>query len=196
LWVLLAMRECTHEGIFLVDSHGNEVCYDCGGLLYIVPEKGVGRYSKLAPWVRETILQGLRSGVTPYIAAGCAGISPKTWRTWMARTDEPYASFRAEVEQAQAQACASALAVVKSSDPKAWLRHAALLEGAWREPTKQVNVAVGGSGVPIQVAPAHDLSRLSSEQLAKLDEILNAAKPAELPAHADDVIDVEAEPVE
>lgn len=63
-----------------------------------------GRPTVLTPEVRSKVLEALRVGVSRTAAAVRAGIGASTLREWMAREDEaePYASFRAEVEAAEA----------------------------------------------------------------------------------------------
>lgn len=68
-------------------------------------DKG-GRPSALTPEVRKKILDALRVGASRPAAAGLAGISARTLRDWMAKSDdvEPLASFRVAVEAAEATA--------------------------------------------------------------------------------------------
>ena len=75
-----------------------------------------GRPSKLTPDVQEKIVQALRLGNHRKHAAAFAGIDETTLRRWMTRgsnpTDEPYASFRAEVEETEAKAKVAAMGCV------------------------------------------------------------------------------------
>lgn len=68
-------------------------------------DKG-GRPSALTPEVRKKIVDALRVGVSRSAAAGLAGISHRTLADACKRTDdvEPFASFRADVEAAEATA--------------------------------------------------------------------------------------------
>lgn len=85
--------------------------------------KGIGRPTLLTDEVRRKVLAALRVGCTRTAAAGFAGVSPRTLRSWLAKAstsvnenavdgsgDEaseetdgnPYVDFREEVEAAEA----------------------------------------------------------------------------------------------
>ena len=76
-------------------------------------DKG-GRPSVLTPEARKKILAALRCGLSRAAAATRAGVGARTFRDWMAREDdvEPFASFRVEVEAAEASCEARLSAVV------------------------------------------------------------------------------------
>lgn len=64
----------------------------------------VGRPTVLTDEVRRKVIAALRVGASRTAAAVRAGIGASTLHEWMARTgeEEPYASFRVEVEEAEA----------------------------------------------------------------------------------------------
>lgn len=81
----------------------------------------------------EKILGLIRGGVFPYVAAGLAGVSPRTLREWVARGEDRSArpstpklrAFAGKYRQAEAEARAIAEARIYKEDPKYWLTRAA-----------------------------------------------------------------------
>ncbi len=85
-------------------------------------DKG-GRPSVLTPEAQKKILAALRCGLSRAAAATRAGVGARTFRDWMARENdvEPFASFRVEVDAAEASCEARLSAVVFKAalaDPK------------------------------------------------------------------------------
>jgi len=83
----------------------------------------------------------IRRGAFDWVAAQAAGISPTTFREWMARGEgrdperpemKEYAAFAAQVRQARAIARSKAEITVRQDNPLAWLRY-----GPGREKTNE-----------------------------------------------------------
>ena len=74
----------------------------------------VGRPTKLTPVVRRRILDYLRAGNRRGVSARASGVSEATFYRWL-NEDEV---FRAEVEQAEAEAEVALVEVVRTSLPK------------------------------------------------------------------------------
>jgi transposase len=83
-------------------------------------ERGPGRPSKLTPEVREEIVEAIKIGNYPEIAAAAAGISKTTFYGWMKEgTDEKaeleFQQFREEVEKAKAFAERADIALIDTA---------------------------------------------------------------------------------
>jgi len=115
----------------------------------------MARPSKLTPEVQEKIARAIRAGNYPEVAARHAGIHPATYYRWMERgelegdapEDDPYRSFRAEVERALADAEAGEVGlIIQSAKAGDWRAAAWLLERRFgerwgrRERVEQVDV--------------------------------------------------------
>jgi len=89
----------------------------------------MGRTTKLTPETQATIVSYIRAGAYDWVAAQAAGIDPLTFRRWMARgqrpgpENEPYRTFRTEVQHARAQARLAAEVEVRKTDAFKWLRY-------------------------------------------------------------------------
>ena len=125
-----------------------------------------GRPSVLTPEVQKRILSGLRCGLSRAASASRAGIGARTFREWMARTDdvEPYASLRAEVEAAEGSCEARLAAVVFKAaleDPNQarWLLERRF-PASWgrRQPEPEPAPAAAGGGLSKFLRPQPDLS--------------------------------------
>jgi hypothetical protein len=86
------------------------------------------RRPRLTKELVAQIVSGIRAGVYAHVAAASRGVSGKIYLEWLARGQcqgarEPYASFAAEVETAQAQARLRAEMETFIDDPRGWLLH-------------------------------------------------------------------------
>lgn len=195
----MPVPECTHEGLYLVDFNHWEACYDCCATFRGQPALGAKNRSVISPDVIAQIVEAVRAGVTPFVAATTAGVKGFQWVRWRQSKKPENEALQEAVNQAEAYAVSTALRMVKAADPKAWLKHATQIEGVWREVDRKVSVEVGGSGVPIQIAttatPSLDYSKLSAQDLAQLEQLLSSARaetaPLLLPAANPDVDDAE-----
>ena len=88
---------------------------------------------RLTPQVVTTILAYIKNGSFDHVAAQAAGISPRTFREWMARGEgrslrpstEELREFAQQVRKAKAEARVIAEAEVHRAKPLDWLAHAA-----------------------------------------------------------------------
>lgn len=132
----------------------------------------VGRPSDLGPDVTARIVQIIKAGGFQESAAAAAGISRRTFYSWLARgdsdapEDEPYREFREAVEQAKAEAEARHVVLISQAAAKDWKAAAWLLE------------------------------RHNPEAFAKPSQRNDDAKPAASTPHADPLDALDAEVVE
>lgn len=123
----------------------------------------------LTPEIQQRIVAFIRAGVFKCVAARAAGISPRTFHDWMARGEGSHSSrsctrklraFYQAVDQALAEARASAEIRVHQQHPAQWLKYAARTrpdEEGWSDPGR-----LQGE----EVRPGDTLE----ERLAALDE--------------------------
>jgi hypothetical protein len=101
--------------------------------------------SLLTEEVTQTIVAYTLAGAFAQVAAQAAGISPRTFRDWMARgehrsrraSDAIYVEFAERIRVAQSQARAAAEIWMHKERPALWLAHAARTtedEPGWTEP--------------------------------------------------------------
>jgi hypothetical protein len=135
-----------------------------------------GRPSALTPEVQKRILSGLRCGLSRAASASRAGIGARTFREWMARTDdvEPYASLRAEVEAAEGSCEARLAAVVFKAaleDPNQarWLLERRF-PASWgrRQPEQEPAPAAAGPSLSKFFQPQPDLSSVPPWERSRL----------------------------
>lgn len=77
-------------------------------------KRGVGRPTKFTPETRQKVLTAIKAGNFREVAAGYAGISPATLRSWLARDPE----FLAAVTQAEQEAEIRMVAIVAAAAAK------------------------------------------------------------------------------
>ena len=139
----------------------------------------MGRPTKLSDEVRERIVQAIRAGNYADAAAQSAGISPSTYYRWMARGEQEasgaFHAFREAVVRAEAEAEVHAVAIVRRAMGDDWRAAVAYLErrypARWRR--RQTTELTGPDGGPIRTHSSSglDLSKLSDEELALLEEL-------------------------
>lgn len=142
----------------------------------------VARPSKLTGEARDRIVAAIRAGNYAEPACRSAGISAATYYRWMARGEQEeagsYAEFREAVLLAEAEAEVHAVAVMRRAMPQDWRAAITYLErrypARWRR--RQLTELTGADGGPIQTSHAAlDLSKLSDEELALLEELSERA---------------------
>lgn len=102
----------------------------------------MGRPRKLTPDVHQRIVNLIRGGAFPSVAARAAGISKSTFYRWLddgvAGRRGPFQAFYLDVMEASALARATAEVQVKQQNPLAWLRsgpgRSRLGDQGWTEP--------------------------------------------------------------
>ncbi len=143
-------------------------------------QPGAGRPTKLTPEVRDKIVTALRAGNFRVAACGFAGVSSRSMRDWMAlgKTEKKgvHKDFRRAVIEAENSAeiglVAKIMGAAQGGDVKAamwWLEHK---KKRW---VKQVAVAPIQANVNMKVEKAHDLSRLSDDELDQYERLLRKA---------------------
>jgi len=133
--------------------------------------------------VHQRIVQALRAGNYADAACRAAGIAPSTFYRWLERGDDEdsglFRDFAEEVERAMAEAEVHAVAVLRRAMPEDWRAALAYLERRhperWRR--QQTTELTGPAGGPIraQAAPAPDLTKLTAEELALLEGMIERA---------------------
>lgn len=98
----------------------------------------VGRPSKFTPEACESILLGIRGGNYLNVACELAGVSYRTFRRWMVIAEDPdgdpaYAEFAEKVAQAEAQAEAANIAVIRQAARPTKNRQGDWKAAAWLE---------------------------------------------------------------
>ena len=84
------------------------------------------RQTKLTPDLQERVLNMIRLGNYRNVAAQAVGIAPETFSRWMSRPRAPFRQFRQAVEQAEAMAEVSMVALIAKAardDPKYALQY-------------------------------------------------------------------------
>lgn len=136
----------------------------------------VGRPTKLTPEVHKRIVDMVRAGNYPEIAAQAAGINSATYYRWMQKAEDgtsPYCEFREAVKEAQAAAESHAVTTIrKAAMDGTWQAAAWYLERSkperWR---RRENVEVTGKdGGPVQQEIVEGMTvRRARELLRELD---------------------------
>lgn len=130
---------------------------------------------KCTPANRNIILDLVRQGAYIAVAAASAGISRQTFYNWLERTEEPFASFIAELETAMASARVVAEVTIHKHDPKYWLTHGpARIRNDPNDPgwaADRVEIT-GRDGGPIQsVSVQFDPSKLTDDEALALQAL-------------------------
>lgn len=135
------------------------------------PKKGEAPESLIADdEVRERVCTLLAKGHTIEAATRSAGISRTTWARWKKKGEageEPYASYVAEIDEAEATGCISLEGRVMSGEP-GWQGAQQMLR--WREPQRY------GDRKQIEMTTGGDLAELSDEELADELAMLEGAE--------------------
>jgi hypothetical protein len=116
----------------------------------------------LTPEIEQSILNFIRAGAFPHVAAEAAGIPREVFDTWINLAEKPnrnhgrYRRFVVKIKQAVAQARLLAEAQILKERPLDWLKSGPGRENAenegWTAPTKpvakpsQINILMGGEG--------------------------------------------------
>lgn len=143
-------------------------------------QPSAGRPTKLTAEVQEKIVQALRAGNFRVASCWFAGISPRVMREWMAlgKTEKkgPHYDFRRAVMEAENTAeigmVTKIMSAAQGGNVKAamwWLEHK---KKRW---TKKVEVAPIQVNANMKVEKAHDLSRLSDDELDQYERLLRKA---------------------
>src|SRR5574343_2046556 len=80
-----------------------------------------GKLSSLTEERKAGILQMIRAGAYPHVAARAFGVSRQCWWNWMNHKGEEYRAFQEEVEGATAIVRAAVEVEIRKTDPKFWL---------------------------------------------------------------------------
>lgn len=141
----------------------------------------MARPSKLSPEVHERIVRGIRAGNYAEPAARAAGVSSSTYYRWLERgkdeKDGIYRDLYQAVRRAEAEAEVHAVAVIRKAMPDDWRAALAYLERRhperWRRHQQLELEASGEAAKP--AGPRLDLTKLSTEELALLEELQRRA---------------------
>ena len=118
-----------------------------------------------------TLLQYIRAGAYPYVAAGAIGIRESTWRGWMSKgannDGRAYVALYEQVTRAVCEASVVAESSVLDRQPKQWLERGARrsIGDDWIDDARDDVNAISGEGVS---APTH------ADMLAALTELRRA----------------------
>ena len=110
------------------------------------------RQTKLTPDLQERILNMIRLGNYRNVAAQAVGIAPETFSRWMSRPHDPYRQFRQAVEQAEAMAEVSMVALIAKAardDPKYALQYLAR-KAPERWAQRRFDGTLGANGKPTE----------------------------------------------
>ncbi|WP_088257766.1 hypothetical protein [Fimbriiglobus ruber] len=96
-------------------------------------EKPAGRPTKLTPELQEAILKAILAGVPRYVAAGCANVTARTFRNWLARgrskdCEPQFREFRQAVMQAEASVATRNVLNIQKASSDDWRAAAWWLE--------------------------------------------------------------------
>lgn len=150
----------------------------------------MGRPCKLTPALQEMILEAVRDGAYAEQAAAAAGIDRSTFFRWLAQgrdaTSGKFREFSIAIATAEAAAELDAAKTLKTAfDGGDWRAAITYLERKFPERwgKRERHELSGPAGGPIQVDASLkvDLSKLSDEDLERLDEI-DAKIAAQLPS--------------
>jgi hypothetical protein len=129
------------------------------------------------------VLEALRNGASPFTAMRAAGWGAQSYYRWQEHAragKEPFAAYFEQVYQAMAEARARAEQTLTMKNPEAYLtRGPGRLseiagDGQWAE-SKGSNVTVQTAVLSQPTEGAHDLDRLSVDELKALEAILAKA---------------------
>lgn len=97
--------------------------------------------------LRQKIVSAIRGGVYPHVAAGAYGVPRDVFDAWLAREEEPFATFARDVASAHGQARARAELEVFQKDPKNWLMNGPGREQedtpGWSQPVRAAGQSLG-----------------------------------------------------
>lgn len=143
-----------------------------------------GRRGKLTPALQAVIVKSLEGGNYFETACDAVGVSQAAAYNWLARgraaagiadlpQEQRYVEFLEAVTRASASAEAKAVQVLWDAMRKDWRAAEAFLKrrhsAHWRDDTR---VELAGN---VAVRTTHDFSKLSDEQLAAMDALLEQA---------------------
>src|SRR4051812_22399991 len=123
-----------------------------------MPKRPTGRPCKLTEAVEKQICAYIRAGAFSWVAAVASGVSRATFNRWMSEDSREFRDFRDKVEEARAQARATAEMEVRKMKPEVWLRLGPGRdkpgEPGWTEQQRHdVNVTGRGPGLVICLPP-------------------------------------------
>jgi hypothetical protein len=153
---------------------------------------GKGGQTPRVRW--EVIVERVRSGSYPEVAAISTGVGRATYYRWIAegedrwidgrlvRANRRYRDFRDAIERAQAEAEAVAVAHIRKAgeDPKTWQAEAWYLERSrsdrWRRRDTIHSAGPGDGDPPLPIRRIiHDLDATAADKLAELLGIVEGA---------------------
>jgi hypothetical protein len=139
----------------------------------------MARPTKLTAAVRQAIIDGVRAGAHPTVAARAAGIAESTFGGWLRDGRPQFDTFRAEIDEAEAQAEIEAVGQVRRTDPK-WLLERRHRE-RWGKPAETVASAAAAVVAiePPVSAPPGEVITLTREQLLAISSAFIDAKRAQ-----------------
>ena len=115
----------------------------------------MGRSTLLTPEVQKSIVAYIRSGAFDWIAAQAAGISPRTFRSWMKQGEDEksgsYREFHEAVAGARAEARVTAEVEVRKQNPLAWLRYGPGRERPGQPGWTESQIITGDPDAPIAI---------------------------------------------
>lgn len=138
----------------------------------------MGRPTKLNEQKQRRFVRLLEAGNYREIVCRACGIGTSTFYRWLERGEVEesgiYHDFRIAVERAEAEAEVEAVAILRSAMIDGdWRATLGFLErrypARWRR--QQTTELTGADGAPIAVERTVDLSKLSEEDLAVLEEM-------------------------
>lgn len=135
----------------------------------------MARPSKLSPELREQIAQLIRAGNTVETAAAAAGLSERSFYSWMERGEAEssgdYVDFRDAVEQARAESEAVLVArIAKAASSGSWQAASWLLERRFAERWAKVTER--------KRANSDEEAEKSVDPFAEIDELAQRRKTA------------------
>lgn len=104
---------------------------------------GARRPGKFTPETCKRIVDMLRAGSYPKVAANAAGVSERTFYYWIerAQTDDDYREFAEAVDRALSEGEARAVAVIAAASTESWQAAAWMLErrypDRWARPSQR-----------------------------------------------------------
>ncbi len=147
----------------------------------------MARPTKLTKAVCERILPAIRAGTPVESACRAAAIAPATFYRWLERgereSDGIYHDFVQEVRQAEAEAEVHAVATIRRAMAEDWRAALAYLErrhpSRWRKQTSSEITGRDGGPIRAEHSKSPDLSRLSDDELALVQELYARAMQEE-----------------
>lgn len=173
-----------------------------GGAGATPPRRRPGRPSKLTPKSVETLLEGIKNGLSYRLACIRAGIDYSTLRRWVEKGEQQgtgeYREFQERLAGAEADGAFALVLRIKAAAPKDWRAAAFLLEARHPDEYGRRRVEVTGKDggaieqaveatvqgevqVTGEVQHTHsfepiDLTRLTDDQLDQLEQLLARAR--------------------